>query len=118
MDWCRIRSLVGHADPHQDPFGVILCIHDLDIEEAIVIENPGVEQLIFPGAAVAAAILGDQISVGIGLLRVEIPGPQECRRRDGVFVEVELLDVLAVIALRVGQTEESLLEDRIALVPE
>jgi hypothetical protein len=37
---------------------------------------------------------------------------------DAVEVEVVFLDVLAVIALVVGQAEEALLEDRVAAVPE
>src|SRR5262249_28732628 len=36
----------------------------------------------------------------------------------GVEIEVILLDVLAVVALAVGQPEEALLEDRIGTVPE
>src|SRR5580698_2347577 len=39
-------------------------------------------------------------------------------RRRAVEVEVVLLDVLAVVSLRVGQPEEALLEDRVAPVPE
>lgn len=107
----------GRPDPHQDPLGVILCVHDLDIKEAVVVEDPAVEELILLVVSAPPGVLLDQVGVGKGTLRVEIPGPKECRRRDGVFVEVELFDVLAVIALRVGQTEESLFEDRIALVP-
>jgi hypothetical protein len=34
-----------------------------------------------------------------------------------VEVEVVLLDVLAVVALRVGEAEEPLLEDRVGVVP-
>src|SRR5205814_469365 len=39
-------------------------------------------------------------------------------RRRRVEVVIELLHVLAVIALRAGQTEESLLQNRIFAVPE
>ena len=39
-------------------------------------------------------------------------------RRRGVEVVVELLDVLAVVALGVGQAEQPLLEDRVAAVPQ
>jgi len=38
--------------------------------------------------------------------------------RRGVEVVVDLLDVLAVVALGVGQAEEPLLEDRVLAVPE
>ena len=39
-------------------------------------------------------------------------------RRRGVEVEIALLDVLAVVALGVGQAEEPLLEDGVAAVPQ
>ena len=39
-------------------------------------------------------------------------------RRRAVEVEVVFLDVLAVIALAVGQAEQALLEDRVLAVPE
>ena len=39
-------------------------------------------------------------------------------RRRTVEVEVVLLDILAVIALAVGQAEQALLEDRVAAVPQ
>jgi hypothetical protein len=39
-------------------------------------------------------------------------------RRRAVEVVVELLDVLAVIALGIGQPEQPLFEDRVAAVPQ
>src|SRR5262249_46142996 len=44
--------------------------------------------------------------------------PQVGVRRRGVQVVVQLLGVLAVVALGVGQAEEALLQDRIAAVPQ
>jgi len=49
-------------------------------------------------------VLVEVLHVGVGRRRVE--------------VEVVLLDVLAVVPLAVGEAEQALLEDRIALVPE
>ncbi len=39
-------------------------------------------------------------------------------RRRAVQIEVTLLDVLAVVALRAGQAEQALFEERVAVVPE
>src|SRR5262249_16392596 len=39
-------------------------------------------------------------------------------RRRGVEVVVQLLDILAVVGLAVGQAEEAFLEDRVTAVPE
>ena len=57
-------------------------------------------------------------SYGIRRLRVLVEVLQVGVGRRRVEVEVVLLDVLAVVALAVGQAEQPLLEDRIAAVPE
>ena len=114
----RVRSVVRRPESHDDLVGSRLRVHHLDIEEALVVEDAGVEQLIFRGVAVAPGILRNEVGVGKGSLRIEVGGPKEGRRREGVLVEVEFLDVLAVVALRVGEAEQALLEDRVALVPQ
>ena len=50
-------------------------------------------------------------------LRVAVQGLHLRVRGRGIEVVVELLDVLAVVALRIGQAEEALFKDRIAVVP-
>ena len=48
-------------------------------------------------------------------LRILVQRLQIGMRRRGVEIEIALLDVFAVIALRTGQAEEPLLENRIPL---
>ena len=60
----------------------------------------------------------DQVRVGILALRVLVEVLHVRVRRRAVEVEVVLLDVLAVVALAVGQSEQALLQDGVALVPE
>ena len=60
----------------------------------------------------------DQVPVGILPLRVLVQILHVRVRRRAVDVEVVLLDVLAVVALAVGQPEQALLQDGVPLVPQ
>ena len=98
--------------------GAGLGVLDEDVEVAVVVEDAGVEQLELRLVLAAAAVLLDQPGVGKLALRILVEHLQVGVRRRGVEVVVELLDVLAVVALAVGQAEEALLEDRVAAVPQ
>ena len=67
-------------------------------------------------AAAAAGL--DQVGVGERRLRILVEVLHVRVGRRAVEVEVVLLDVLAVVALAVGQAEQPLLEDRVLAVPE
>ena len=69
-------------------------------------------------AASAARFVATRSSYGNGGLRVLVQPALVGVGRQVVDVEVVLLDVLAVVALGVGQAEEPLLEDRVVLVPQ
>ena len=56
--------------------------------------------------------------IGKGALGIAIEELSIRMRRGGIEVPPVLLDVLAMVALRVGQTEESLLEPVIATIPQ
>ena len=96
-----------------------LGVGDHDVEEPVLVEHPGVGQLVLPArrdrvggsarAARAYGILGLRIAV-------EPPHPRVGGR--AVHGPPVLLDVLAVVALAVGQTEQPFLEDRVAPVPQ
>ena len=113
----RFRAPVDHADPDQHLFRRRLGVLDEDIEVAVPVEEPGVEQLVLHLLAAAGAVHPDQIVVGKGILRVFVQQLQVGAGRGGVEVEVVLLHVLAVVALGVGQPEQPLLEDRVTPVP-
>ena len=113
----RFLAPVDHADPDQHLFRRRLGVLDEDIEVAVPVEEPGVEQLVLHLLAAAGAVHPDQIVVGEGILRVFVQQLQVGAGRGGVEVEVVLLHVLAVVALGVGQPEQPLLEDRVTPVP-
>jgi len=70
----------------------------IDLASApVLLQQAGVREL-------GLGVLVESFEVGIG--------------RRGVEVEVTLLDVLAVVALRPAQPEEALLEDGVAAVPQ
>src|SRR4029453_3291523 len=78
----------------------------------------GVEKLVFEFLAAPAAVGLDEIPIRELALRILVEVFHVRMRRRTVDVEVVLLHVLAVVALAVGQAEQPLLEDRVALVPE
>ena len=119
MDRGRVGAAIGHRDAHQDVVGGGLRILDLDVEVAILVEQAGVDQLVFgQPLAIAARILVEQVLIGKGILGQLVEHPAIGVARHSVEIIIELLDVLAVIALRVGKAEKPLLEDRILAVPE
>ena len=114
----RLGTPVDGADADQDVLGIDLGKLDDDVEVAILIEDPGVEQLELEILARAPPVLAEQLLVGVRPLRILV---EHLRVRMGgraVEIEVVLLDVLAVIALAVGEPEHSLLEDRVLAVPQ
>ena len=111
-------AAVVDRHPHQHVVRPGLGVLDEDVEVAVVVEDAGVEQLVLRLVLAAAPVLLDQPRVGKRALRVLVEHLQVGVRRRGVEVVVELLDVLAVVALAVGQAEEALLEDRVLAVPQ
>ncbi len=115
----RVGPAIVDDDAHQDVVGVGLGVVDRDVEIALLVEQAGVDQLIFGQvAALAARALLDKVVIGEGSLRIFVEHPHVGMRRRAIEIPVELLHVLAVIALLVGEAEHALLEDRIATVPQ
>jgi hypothetical protein len=109
---------VGHLDGHQQVVGAALGVSDLDDPVPVLVERPGVDQLVLRLVTVPRAVHVDQFLVRVRALRVVVaPGvPGMARYR--VQVPPVLLDILAVIALPAGQPEGPLLQDRVATVPQ
>jgi hypothetical protein len=114
----RLGAPIGHRDADQDVVAAGLRVLDGDVEVAVLVEDPGVEQLVLGLSAVATRVFGSQRLVRERRLRVLVQPLHVGVRRRGVEVEVVLLHVLAVIAVGAGHTEQPLLEDRVTLVPE
>src|SRR6185369_11017158 len=84
----------------------------------VAVERAGIQQLVLGLVAVPAGVDVDQLLVREGLLRVVVPPPVPRVAGHGVQVPPVLLDVLAVVALRAGEPESPLLQDRVAPVPQ
>ena len=80
--------------------------------------TPVSTQLVLELLTRAAAVGLDKVRVGELALRVLVEVLHVRVRGRAVEIEVVLLDVLAVVALAVGQAEQPLLQDGVALVPE
>ncbi len=118
VDHRRRRRPVMHRDPHQDVFRTCLGVFDHDIEVAVVVEHAGVEQLELGLVLAAPPVLCHQPGVREFPLRIFVEILQVRVGRGGVEIIIELLDVLAVVALAVGQAEQPFLQDRVLAVPE
>ena len=113
-----LRTAIGGRDPDQDVVDAGLGILDHHVPVAVLVEHPRVQQFVLRRAPIPPPVLLDEQGVREGVLRILVEVLHVGVRRRGVEVEVVLLHVLAVIALAAGDTEEPLLHDRIAAVPE
>ena len=113
-----LRTAVGDRDPDQDVVDRLLRILHLDVEVSVFVKDSRVEQFVLRLKMGAPAVFGQQILIGECCLRIFVEPFAVGMGRRRVEIVVELLDVLAVVALRTGETEEALLEDRVISIPE
>ncbi len=114
----RLIGAVMHGDAHKEVVGPMLGIFDADVAVAVVLEHAGVEDFIFGILKPAPCVFGDQVGVGKRPMRILVKHAHVGMARYTVDEKVQFLDVLTVVALRVVQAEQTLLEDRVALVPQ
>ncbi len=108
------------GDRHRDEQVVgsgLRVLHD-HVEVPVVVEHAGVDQLVLEVVPAPGSVGGHEVLVGVCRLRVLVEVPHVRVGRRVVEVEVVLLDVLAVVALAVRETEQPLLEDGIGAVPQ
>ena len=113
-----VGTAIGDGQPQQDVVGARLGIFDIDIEIAVVVEDAGIDDLEFGLPPVAPRVLLHQEVVGKRRLRIFVEHAGVAVGRHRVEIVVELLDVLAVIALAVAEAEHALLQDRVLAVPQ
>ena len=111
-----VRAVVREHDALEDLRGRRLRVRHVDRPVAVVVEDARVEQLEL--RVLQAATVVDELLVRERGLRIVVPPAEQRVARQPLEVPPVLLDVLAVVALRPGQAEHALLEDRIAAVPE
>src|SRR5262245_33010842 len=113
-----VRSSIGDRDANQQVVGGRLRVFDDDVEVAVLVEDSGVDKLELGFTPAAPLILVDQPPVGELGLRILVETLHVGVGRRRVEIEVIVLDVLAVVSLWAGQSEEPLLENRVSLVPQ
>src|SRR5271157_867218 len=114
----RLGAAVAHRDPDQDVLRCGLSVLDEDVEVPVAGEHAGIEKLVLLLQPAALLVSGTQVVVREGSLGVLVQIPHVRMGRRAVEIEVVLLDVLPMVALAVGEAEESFLEDRVLAVPE
>jgi hypothetical protein len=114
----RLGARIARGDAHHHVLGRCLRVLDGDLPVAVLIEDARVEELELRLGAVPPRVLLDETLVREHRLRVVVAPLHPRVRRRGVEVPPVLLDVLPVIALRVGEAEAALLENRVDAVPE
>jgi hypothetical protein len=114
----RLGAAIVRGHLHQDVVGCGLCVLDEHVEVGVGVEQAGVEQLELRLLRAALPVLVQQPAVREFSLRIFVQHFQEGMRRRRIEVVVELLDVLAVVSLAVGQPEQPFLEQRVAAVPQ
>ena len=112
------RPAVVDGNPDQDVVRAVFSVLEKDVEVPVVVEDAGVDQLVLELLPRPALVSFHQVPVREFPLRVFVEILHIRVRRRCVDVEVALLDVLAVVPLAVGDPEETLLEDGVALVPQ
>ena len=114
----RLGTAIGDRHADQNVAWGRLGVFDGDIEIALFGENPSIEELIFGLGASAPAVYLEQFLVGKGSVGILVERPAVAVRRGRILIVVELLHVLAVIALGPRQPEQTLLQNRIRTVPQ
>src|SRR5690349_10709558 len=116
---CRsLRSAVGYCNTNQDVVGVRLGVLRFDIEATTVVEHSRVGDLELPIIQTTVTIPIDELRVRKGSLRILVQCPHVRVGRRGIDVVVTFLDVFAVISLGTGESEQSLLENRVVAIPQ
>ena len=113
-----LRAGVGHLHGHQQVIRAGLGVVHLDDPVPVLIEHPGIQQFILGLLAAARRVLINEVLVRERGLRIVIPPAVPHMARQRVEIPPVLLDVLAVVALRPGQAERPLLQDRVLAVPQ
>ena len=113
-----VRTAVGHGNDGMDVVDIFLGIFDGHVEESVPVEDSGRLDLVFGLVAATAQPLADEVLIREGGLRITVEELQVGVARGRVEVVIDLLDVLSVVALLVGQAEEPFLQDVVPAVPQ
>ena len=114
----RIRPMINDCDLDQHVFRVEFGVLDEHIEIAVLREDARIQQFELRLFAAPLRVHLDELLIGIGGVRVFVEGFHVGMAGCGVEIEVVLLDIFTVIALRSSQPKKTLFEDGVFPVPE
>ena len=106
------------GDLQQNVVGGGLGVFNHHVEIAALVEYAGIDKLELAVGHAARRVFRHQPVVREGGLRIFVQHPHVGMRRRTIEEVVEFLDVLAMIALGVGEAEQTLLQNRVVLVPQ
>jgi len=106
-----------HSDADEYVFGTRFGIFDENVEVAVVLEDPRIEEFVFELLARPPTVRLDQITIRKLALRLLVEELHVGVGRSAIDIEVVLLDVLAVVALAVCEAEQTFFQDGISFVP-
>ena len=118
MQRAGLRPGVGDLDRHQQVIRAGLGVMHLGDPVPVTAEHAGIQQLILRLIPAPASIGVDQVLIRVRALRIVVTPPVPGMAGHRIQIPPVLLHVLAVIALRAGQPERALLQDRIPPIPQ
>ena len=117
-DFGGFASTVDGGDPDVNVIRGLLRVLDKHVKIAASFKYTGIHQFIFGEVQCTIAILANQLIVREGCLWIFIKGFQVRVSGRRIEVKIAFLDILPVISFWPGESEEALLEDMVATVPE
>ena len=113
-----LRRAVVHRNTAENVFRAALRVLHLDVKIAAVVEDPRIDELVLKFVPGPGAVHRHEIGIRELGLRVLVEPALVAMRREVVDVEVVLLHILTMVALTVRQAKETLLQNRVPLVPQ
>ncbi len=113
----RLGTSIDNADPRDHVVRIRLGVLNKDVEVAVLGEYTGVHELELGVIGSAPGALLDELLVGKSPLGILVEHLQVAVRRCGVKIVVVLFDILPVVALFSGETEEPLFQNGVAPIP-
>ena len=114
----RFRPAIVNGDADEHVFRAFLGVLHEHVKVPVVVKHARIEQFVLELLPRPSPVRLDQVAVGKLPLRVLVQILHVGVRGSAVDVEVVLLHVLPMVRLAVGEPEQALLQDRVALVPQ
>jgi hypothetical protein len=117
VERCGHRTAIVGRYSYENIVCGCFCVFNEDIKVAIVGEGAGICDLKLAVAPPSILIFLKEARVGKCSLRILVKALHVGVRGNSSEIIVTLLDVLSVVALRTGESEQTLLEDYIRTIP-